>query len=55
MKIIKDRNEEDYNSLRQKELNRNILNNKEKDICKVLHSNLDKLAEDENERIHKIK
>lgn len=56
MKILKDRNEEEYNALKSREnVNRNILNGKEKEICKVLYQNLDKVAQDENERIHKIK
>lgn len=55
MKILKDRNEEEYAALREREKNRNVLNAKEKDICKVMYSNLDRLAEEENDRIHKVK
>lgn len=56
MKILKDKNQDEYNALRDREkTNRAAWNAKEKDICKVLYQNLDKLADDENERVHKIK
>ena len=55
MKIIKDRNKEEYENLRDKEKKREVINDKEKEICKMLYDNLDKLTEQENDRVHKIK
>lgn len=55
MKVLKEKNEEEYNLLREREKNRAVVVAKEKDICRVLYDNLDKLSEEENDRIHKIK
>lgn len=45
MKIIRDRNRDEYEELRDKEKRREVINGKEKDICKMLYQNLDKLTE----------
>lgn len=55
MKVLKDRNEDEYNALREREKNRTVLNAKERDIIKMLYDNLDKLSQEENDRVHKIK
>ena len=55
MKILKDRNTEEYAQLREREKDRNVINNKEKDICSILYNNLEKLSKEENGRIHNIK
>ena len=55
MKIIRDKNKDELEDLRDREKNREVLNQKEKDICKMLYDNLDKLTEQENDRVHKIK
>lgn len=55
MKIIRDRNMSEYEAMRNANQPRSALNQKEKEICKVVYENMDKLAEEENDRIQKIK
>jgi hypothetical protein len=39
----------------EKEKKREVINQKEKDLCGVLYEGLDSLVDAENDRIHKIK
>ena len=55
MKIIRDKNKDEYEELKDKEKKREVINNKEKSICKMLYENLDLVTEHENERVHKIR
>ena len=49
------RKKDDYEEVREKEKKREVINQKEKDLCGILYEGLDSLVEAENDRIHKIK
>ena len=56
MKVLKERNSEEYSRVREKEKNnRSAVEEKERAICRQLYDGLEKLAEEESERIQKIK